>query len=203
MKKSVIQKLRIPLTNIFVVLLLIFIATSDRPWEVKHPLFTSFLFFMGLFFVGIGSLGRLWCSLYIAGWKTKVLITKGPYSMCRNPLYFFSFIGAIGVGFATETILIPFFVVILFAAYYPYVIRKEENKLLTRHGQQFKSYSESVPRFFPRLSNFTEPQEYIVNPIIFKTHIFSALWFIWMIGILEILEKLHELGMIPVMFMIY
>ncbi len=203
MKKSVIQKLRIPLTNIFVVLLLIFIATSDRPWEVKHPLFTSFLFFMGLFFVGIGSLGRLWCSLYIAGWKTKVLITKGPYSMCRNPLYFFSFIGAIGVGFATETILIPFFVVILFAAYYPYVIRKEENKLLARHGQQFKSYSESVPRFFPRLSNFTEPQEYIVNPIIFKTHIFSALWFIWMIGILEILEKLHELGMIPVMFMIY
>ena len=203
MKKTVIQKLRIPLTNILVVLLLVLIAMSDRPWTDKHPLFTSFLFFIGLLFAAIASLGRLWCSLYIAGWKTKVLITKGPYSMSRNPLYFFSLIGASGVGFATETILIPSVVMILFAIYYPYIIRKEEDKLLARHELQYKNYLESVPRFFPSLSNFTEPQECIVNPIIFRKHIFRAFWFIWIIGILKIIEELHELGMIPVIFTIY
>jgi protein-S-isoprenylcysteine O-methyltransferase Ste14 len=36
---------------------------------------------------------RLWCSLYISGYKNSQLITSGPYSLCRNPLYFFSFVG--------------------------------------------------------------------------------------------------------------
>ncbi|GIS42766.1 MAG: hypothetical protein Ct9H90mP15_08060 [Candidatus Neomarinimicrobiota bacterium] len=29
-------------------------------------------------------------SLYVEGFKTKKLITEGPYSMVRNPLYFFT-----------------------------------------------------------------------------------------------------------------
>jgi hypothetical protein len=32
----------------------------------------------------VASLGRMWCSLYIAGSKDKELITNGPYSLCRN-----------------------------------------------------------------------------------------------------------------------
>jgi len=203
MKKSVIQRLRVPLTNIFAVLLFVYFATSNRPWEVTYPLFTSIFFFTGLVLAAIGSFGRLWCSLYIAGWKTKVVITEGPYSISRNPLYFFSFIGATGVGLATETIFMPLLLIILFAFYYPHIIRKEEEKLLARHGQSFQNYLDSVPKFFPRLSNLTEPQEYTVNPIIFRTHIFSALWFIWMVGILEILEELHDLGMIPTLFTLY
>lgn len=203
MKKSVLQRLRVPLTNILALILFVYIGTSSRPWEVKYPLFTSILFFTGMLLAAIGSFGRLWCSLYIAGWKTKTVITKGPYSISRNPLYFFSFIGATGVGLATETVSIPLLLIILFAVYYPYIIRKEEEKLLVRHGQSFKNYLNSVPRFFPKLSNFTEPQEYIVNPIVFRNHIFSALWFIWMIGILEILEELHDLNIIPTIFAIY
>ena len=50
---------------------------------------TLTLFAIGIALVGISSLGRMWCSLYIAGDKDESLMTQSPYSACRNPLYFF------------------------------------------------------------------------------------------------------------------
>ena len=105
-----IEKLRIHLSQIFVVALILLILLSESRWETTIPLIGSGLFLMGIILAGIAALGRLWCSLYIAGYKTDTLITEGPYSMCRNPLYFFSFIGALGVGFASKTFLIPFII---------------------------------------------------------------------------------------------
>ena len=99
-----IKKFRIQLTQIFVIILMGTITVSSSAWEIKTPFFSTILFFIGIILVGIASFGRLWCSLYIAGYKTDNLVTEGPYSMCRNPLYFFSFIGALGVGFASETL---------------------------------------------------------------------------------------------------
>lgn len=42
--------------------------------------------------------GRLWSILYVGGRKNQELVTGGPYSMTRNPLYFFSTVGIVGVG---------------------------------------------------------------------------------------------------------
>ena len=46
---------------------------------------------IGFTLVIIGGFGRLWASLYVEGFKTKTLIKEGPYSMVRNPLYFFNY----------------------------------------------------------------------------------------------------------------
>lgn len=152
---------------------------------------------------GIASLGRLWCSLYISGHKNNTLVTVGPYSMCRNPLYFFSLVGAVGVGLATETLSVPLIAVVFFSLYYPVVIRSEEARLARLHGEKFESYVRTTPSFFPRLSNLKEPEEYHVKPVIFRNNLFHALWFIWIIGILELIESLHEAGILPMYFMIY
>jgi protein-S-isoprenylcysteine O-methyltransferase Ste14 len=199
---SFVEKTRIPLTRVFAVILLTIIIFSFSAWE--RISFVSNLFFLiGCILVGIASLGRLWCSLYIGGYKNTTLVTSGPYSISRNPLYFFSMIGGAGVGLATETLLIPVFIVILFLVYYPGVIRSEERRLLSLHGGRFEAYHRNTPAFFPKLSLLQEPETYTVNPRIFKRNIFRALWFIWLVGILEIIEAFHETGILPTYFRIY
>jgi protein-S-isoprenylcysteine O-methyltransferase Ste14 len=198
-----VEKLRIHISQIFAVLLVVLICFSGSLWEDKAPLVNTVLFLLGVVLVGIGSIGRLWCSVYIAGYKTGHLVTQGPYSMCRNPLYFFSLLGALGLGFISETFLIPVLILIGFATYYPLVIESEEAELAKLHKNEFEMYFKKVPKFFPKISYLTEPEEYIVKPAVFKRHMFSAIWFIWLMGILEIIEELHELKILPTIFNIY
>lgn len=172
-------------------------------WETRIPLVSASLFLIGIVLAGIGSLGRLWCLIYIAGYKEKTLIKVGPYSTARNPLYFFSFIGAVGVGFATETLTITLLVAVAFAIYYPAVIKAEELKLKELHNEEYEEYAAKVPSFFPNPKNFIEPENYVIKPILFRKNIFDALWFIWLIGILEMIESLHEMNILPTLFYLY
>ncbi len=204
MKESkVIEKLRILISRIFVLFLMMIILVSESYWEDDLSTVSNILFLIGVIMAAVGSLGRLWCSLYIAGYKTKKLITEGPYSMCRNPLYFFSLIGAVGVGFATETFLFPLVILPAFALYYPLVIRSEEAELKKLHQKEFEIYVRQTPVFFPKLSLLREPEEYTVKPKVFRKHMFDALWFIWLTGILELIESLHEVNILPSIFRIY
>ena len=197
------EQLRIRISQIFAGLLVVLICVSGSLWEDNMPFVTTVLFLLGAVLVGIASLGRLWCSVYIAGYKTGHLVTQGPYSMCRNPLYFFSLLGALGVGLTSETLLIPFLILIAFVLYYPLVIKSEEAELLKLHESEFENYLKEVPTFFPKISLLNEPEEYTVKPIIFKKHMFHALWFIWFVGIIEIIEELHKLNVLPTIFKIY
>ena len=198
-----VEKLRIHISQIVAVLLIMFICVSRSLWEDKAPFVTMVLSLLAVFLVGVACLGRLWCSVYIAGYKTDHLVTQGPYSMCRNPLYFFSLLGALGIGFASETFLIPILILIGFLAYYPLVIKSEEAELAKLHKTEFEIYFKKVPRFFPKISYLSEPEEYIVKPVIFKKHMFSAIWFLWLLGILEVIEELQELKVLPAIFDIY
>jgi len=198
-----IEKLRIRISQIFAGLLVVLICISTSLWEIQAPFVTILLFLLGAVLVGIASLGRLWCSVYIAGYKTDHLVTQGPYSMCRNPLYFFSLLGALGVGFASETLLIPFLILIAFWGYYPSVIKSEEVELGKIHGNEFEVYLKKVPTFFPNITLLNEPEAYTVKPIVFKRHMFHALWFVWFLGIIETIEGLRELNILPAVFNIY
>lgn len=197
------QQVRILLTRLFVGLVVTLLFVSGGKLEAQSPILDSFLFLSGCIFAGVASLGRLWCSLYIAGHKTKDLVITGPYSICRNPLYFFSMLGGVGIGLITETITIPVVIFIVFKIYYLYVIRFEEKKLRAIHGQEYEDYFKTTPQFWPRWSLLTEPEEYVVNPRLFKRHMFSALWFVWLIGILEVIEALRETGILKTYFNLY
>lgn len=198
-----IEKFRIVVSRLFVIGLFAVVLTSSSATDQRWPLAGEALFLTGVFLAAIASMGRLWCSVYIAGYKTDVLVMQGPYSMTRNPLYFFSLIGGIGVALATETLILPLLVVLAFAVYYPFVIRSEEAVLLKRHGEKFKEYFKNVPRFIPDLTKFVEPDTYVVRPRIIKSHILDALWFIWLLGFLELIETLHVLDLLPTFMWVY
>jgi protein-S-isoprenylcysteine O-methyltransferase Ste14 len=186
-----LEKLRIRISQIFACLLFVLICVSSSLWEDKAPFATTVMFFLGAVLAGLASLGRLWCSVYIAGYKKERLVTLGPY------------VGALGVGLASETLLIPLVILIAFVGYYSLVIKAEEAELMRLHKNEFEIYMKEVPRFFPKISLLKESEEYIMNPKVFKRHMFNAFWFIWFVGILEVIEELHEFKVLPTIFKIY
>jgi protein-S-isoprenylcysteine O-methyltransferase Ste14 len=155
-------------------------------------LVSTALFLAGLMLVGVATVGRLWCSLYISGHKNAALITSGPYSLSHNPLYFFSLLGFAGIGFASETFSLGLALATAMLVGYPAVIRQEEAVLRERFGAAFEAYCARVPRFLPKLSGYVEPETYTVNPRLFRRTMFDVVWFVWFVGILEFVEALHE-----------
>lgn len=116
--KSLNERFRTLISLIFGLAIGCSLLFGESRWETS-PLIEESLMLLACFMAGIGAFGRIWCSLYIAGYKNNVLVTDGPYSMCRNPLYFFSFVGSIGVSCATETFTIPLLTALAFGIYYP------------------------------------------------------------------------------------
>lgn len=195
--------MRILLTRVFAVALLLVILCTSSKWEEISPGVVTGLFAAAVFLAGVGALGRAWCSLYIAGRKDRALVTDGPYSLSRNPLYVFSFIGAVGVGLATGTITIAVVLAATFLIYYPFVIRREEKKLALLFPIDFPGYVERVPRFFPHHLQVVESEHYDVNPKIFRRHLESAIWFVWVLGVMMVIRELHQMEILPVWFRLY
>lgn len=181
---------RILVSRVFGVAFFIAVLSAESMHE--GTLVSTALFLVGLVLVGMATIGRLWCSLYISGYKNTELITTGPYSLCRNPLYFFSLLGFAGIGFASETFTLGIVLAVAMLIGYPAVIRREEAVLRERFGAEFEAYCARTPRFVPRLSGYTEPETYTVNPRLFRRTMFDAVWFIWFVGIVEFVEALHE-----------
>ncbi|MDR3163976.1 MAG: isoprenylcysteine carboxylmethyltransferase family protein [Synergistaceae bacterium] len=169
---------------------------SERKLEQSAHFAAEFMMILGCILVGVATVGRLWCAQYIAGYKADVLVMEGPYSMCRNPLYFFSLLGGIGAGLCTESLVLTLTIAAVFIAIYPVTIRNEETKLSRVFGSVYDGYMRRVPRFFPKISLFSEPAEYVVNPRIFRREIFDAVYFIWVVGFFEFFEGMTELGII-------
>jgi protein-S-isoprenylcysteine O-methyltransferase Ste14 len=183
---------RILISRVFALAFFCVLLVMDSRQE--GSLIAPILFFSGLLLVGIATIGRLWCSLYISGLKNTALVTVGPYSITRNPLYLFSFIGFAGVGLATETITLALVMVAFFAAIYPFIIRREEGSLHNRFGKSFADYCALVPRFLPRFSRYVEPPTWSVDTRRFRRSMLEVIWFVWLVALIELVEAIHELG---------
>jgi len=100
--------------------------------------------------------GRGWCSLYIGGRKKTSLVTTGPYSIRRTPLYVFRFLGAFGAGAQTGSMLIAVLFMLGCWVVFRTVVVHEEDMLGQRFGVAFTDYCQSVSRFWPALSKWRD-----------------------------------------------
>lgn len=151
---------------------------------------------LGLVLLAAAAFGRVWCLIFVAGKKKHVLITDGPYSIVRNPLYIFSFFGAVGFGLAVENPILAGLLAVLFAVYYAFVVKREERILAARFGPLFQEYCARIPRWLPTFSFYKEPQTVSVYPAQIRNGIFDAMWFIWLFVLWELIEELRHIGVI-------
>ncbi len=133
---------------LFVGLFALFAVSAARPVFVGSPAITISV---GCVLIIVCILGRTWCSLYIGGKKISQLVISGPYSVCRNPLYFFSILGSAGIGMQTGSLVLGLFVALAVAAVFHVVVKREERALLDQHGVAYANYLKTVPRMLPNL----------------------------------------------------
>ena len=188
---------RTGLSKLVAALAFIVVALTQSHWELQHENVASFLFSTGLGLAAIGATGRIWCSFFISGRKDGELVTEGPYSISRNPLYVFSCIGLVGVGLSTETLTYPLLFLVIFGLYYPGIMAREERRLEELFGESFRQYRQRVPRFWPNRGLYSEPASWSSNPRLFRRHILSDIWFVWIAAIIELVEGLRNVGLLP------
>jgi protein-S-isoprenylcysteine O-methyltransferase Ste14 len=151
----------------------------------------------GWAFFMVGAALRWWATLYIGGKKANSIITEGPYSICRNPLYLGTFLMIIGFAFYLESL--TFAIGCLFAAvFYLFVtVSSEESRLREIFGQPYIEYCHTVPRFWPRFRQFHSPPEIMVNVRGLWSEGFRAARWLWLPMLGEILAQCRAEAWFP------
>ncbi len=144
------MKLRLRVTRALVlpaILLALFTHHPYRSDALPHLLLSSAGFLLLVASAG----GRIWAGVYLVGRKNRSLVSEGPFSLTRNPLYFFSFLGFIGAGLSFGSLsLAAVFVLCFVGAHWP-TIAAEERRLEGLFGDPYRAYRAGVPRFLPAL----------------------------------------------------
>jgi protein-S-isoprenylcysteine O-methyltransferase Ste14 len=152
---------------------------------------------LGLVLLATAAFGRIWCLVFVAGRKNNLVVAEGPYSVVRNPLYVFSFLGAVGFGLAVENPLLALVLAVGFALYYTFVVRGEEQYLTSQFGKAYQDYCDRTPRWLPDFSLYQQPETLTLPPRKIAEGILDAMWFIWAFVLWELLEVLRSMGVMP------
>lgn len=194
---------RINLSRLASLLFVVALCLTMSDWTQNLTMVGHLLGFVGWMLVGVGVIGRIWAGSYICGCKNIKLMMDGPYSLCRNPLYLFSFIGGIGAMLVTQTLFFPAVFAFIFLGYYQPVMRSEEQTLRGIHGSSFESYRTAVPLFWPRHIRFNEPESYPMSARHFRRFLIEVIWFIVIAAVVQALHQLHVYGLLPTLFQVY
>jgi protein-S-isoprenylcysteine O-methyltransferase Ste14 len=169
---------------------------------VGRPTITSATIGIGVALAG--ELLRMWAVGY-SGVTTRAdvvtapkLVTAGPYSYIRNPLYAGNAITAIGFwlafsgGVTVLTAALMFaFVVVLVVGVYASIIPLEEAYLASTFGEPYRDYVTSVPRLWPSGAPLPQAQRQGVwrSDVILRAEVITLVFFALMVA--AVLVKLR------------
>lgn len=149
---------------------------------------------VGLAAIVFAIVGRAWCSLYIGGRKKAEIVSRGPYSISRNPLYIFSFFGAFGIGAQSGSLTLAVLFTLASVAVFYLTVRREEAWLGATFGAAYADYKLRTPRFLPDFSLWRDEPELSVRPNFFLTTIRDGLVFLLAIPLFEAVDLAQAQG---------
>jgi protein-S-isoprenylcysteine O-methyltransferase Ste14 len=153
---------------------------------------------VGLAAIVFAIVGRAWCSLYIGGRKKAEIVSRGPYSISRNPLYIFSFFGAFGIGAQTGSLTLAVLFTLASLAVFYVTVRREEAWLGATFGADYAAYMARTPRFVPNFALWRDEAELSVRPSFFLTTIRDGLVFLLAIPLFEAIDLAQSQGWLTV-----
>jgi|EndMetStandDraft_7_1072992.scaffolds.fasta_scaffold54230_2 protein-S-isoprenylcysteine O-methyltransferase Ste14 len=159
-------------------------GADDGPWQ-------RFLEVFGTALIMAGVIGRIIAILYIGDRKNSNLVTEGPYSITRNPLYLCSLVMIFGAGLIFGSLIGA--VIFTFLAYLIFwnTAKREEEYLAHIFGVSFAEYARSTPFFWPDFSNMNWGSDRTFSPKALLITARDAILIIGVIPLSEIVNFLH------------
>ncbi|NKM33790.1 methyltransferase family protein [Rhizobium laguerreae] len=199
-----------------------YMTSSDRPFKQKrrilafwvltvafvtfqliaHPglgsesLFLTLLAQFGTLLIAFGIIGRIWSTIYIGGRKNSALVTEGPYSITRNPLYLFSLCMIGGVCLVFGSLLFTGIFTLLAYLVFRYTAKREAVYLSHLLAEPYAEYARRTPLFWPNFSKFEWGQAPVISNRALLVTSRDSLFTITMIPFSELVEYLRESGLL-------
>jgi len=193
---AAVQSIRKAVLLAFAVAGIGFVMVGDTSWPSGTFVHEGIEFF-GLVLIVFCICGRMVCTLYIGGRKIDHLVTEGPYSIVRNPLYTFSIIGAVGAGAQLGSFVLALATGLVAYVVFLLVVLKEEQVLSANFGKTYEDYLARVPRFVPNFSLWKDAEKVEANPRLVRMTALDASIFLLSIPLAEGFEYLHNAGVLP------
>ncbi len=159
--RAKLQRLRVPLGFLTAVLFLVFSQPSWQTIAIGAPL--------ALCGVAI----RAWAAGHLR--KNAELAISGPYAYTRNPLYFGSFVLALGVAICGGSWWLAILLLGFFLAVYLPVMQAEAAHMHVLFPRDFAEYEKNVPLFLPRLTAWKKAEARFDQSLYLKYREYRAL----------------------------
>ena len=150
-----------------------------------------------LLLIALACLGRIWCSVFIAGRKDAAIVIDGPYALVRHPLYVLSFVGGIGLSLATASLSLIALTAIVLAVLFGRAARREELWLGAHHREAWALYAATTRRWRPDFAKWSLPPSTPVNPAVLWKAFVDAGAFFLLYALMLAAIALREAGVLP------
>lgn len=187
----------IAIIAVIAITMLVFVGSLHD--ELMHEYIET----LGLVLILVGIGGRLWATLYIGGRKSAEVVSTGPYSITRNPLYLFSSLAAAGIGAQTGSYVVAGLFIVLSSALFYFVALREERFLSATLGDEYLGYLNRVPRFLPNPMLYRDEPEVMFQTGRLRATLLDGLGFLVAIPLLEIIEEAQEAGAVPILYWLF
>ncbi len=96
------------------------------------------------------TLGQHWSMMLKLG-EEHSLVTTGPYSRIRHPMYTYFYIMVLSTAAISANLLVSLFGIIGWTLHYVIRVNDEESLLLEQFGEEYEEYLERTGRLLPKL----------------------------------------------------
>jgi protein-S-isoprenylcysteine O-methyltransferase Ste14 len=138
-----------------------YLFLDPNPWKLSDFAILS-LQLAGALLMFAGILGRGLATISIGGHKDKTIMQTELYSICRNPLYFASFLMALGFGLLSGRLDFALLACVAYLAIF-YPMMRNEARYLREKFDDFAAYEKRVPLFFPNLLLWQQRKYFEIN----------------------------------------
>lgn len=182
------------LRAVFFALIPVYLMTEPAmPWDFVRQGMEP----VGVLLIVFGVLWRFWAILYIGGRKNRTVVSDGPYSLCRHPLYLGSSISTLGFGLLTQSLILTVAIAGMTFAILMFTARREERFLRLAFGKAYDDYAARVPLLIPRPSLFYSPDEVTFVARDLRVNLQDAVVFLSLFPLMEILEYVKLFDILP------